>query len=136
MAASLGSPGCKDETGCQETVEFVRRCRLNARIAAGSDLDKAVEMCRKALRTWPDVQDEIDCAINAAGDCAYYRKCERGVQRTRMLDEAMRLHTAGSWKPTEGWCAIFAGHRTDHPEVEQFCGTLKQPARKPKPQVD
>ena len=113
--------GCSPPSECQETVELVRKCRLNSGIVTMENLDKQVAMCEAARKTWPDVQDEIDCALEAAGDCPEYRTCERRVQRQRLIDEAMRRRSQGRWKPNVGWCSIFDEHRSVHPELTDLC---------------
>ena len=137
--AMLLGVGCKKQTECRTTVELVRKCRFNHALSNPDELEKQVGMCEEAKRTWPDVQDEIDCALSANGDCKVYRACERGVQRQRLIDEAVRQQGKGLWKSTKGWCAIFKEHHHRHPEVADLCGELEStkaehpPGPQPKP---
>jgi len=114
-------PSCKNKSECETTVDLVRKCRLNSGISDQGSRDKQIAMCEAARETWPDVQDEIDCAVAASADCKTYRECERGVQRTRLIDEAMRLRSQGVWEPTPQWCAIFKDHRKEYPDVIELC---------------
>jgi hypothetical protein len=117
--------GCKKDTECRTTVELVRKCRFNHALSNPDELEKQVGMCEEAKRTWPDVQDELDCALAADGDCKVYRECERGVQRQRLIDEAVRQQGNGMWKPTKGWCSIFKEHHRRHPDVVDLCAELE-----------
>ncbi len=126
LALWIALTGCSPPSQCEQTVELVRKCRLNSGIETTGNLDEQVAMCEAARQTWPDVQDEIDCAVEAAGKCPEYRSCERRVQRQRLIDEAMRRQSQGSWKPTGGWCSIFDEHRATHPELADLCPPIQK----------
>ena len=114
------SAGCTSDAACKTTVELVRKCRSEAGVPLGGNLERQIAMCSEARTSLPEVRDEIDCALSAGGQCQAYRSCHRDVQRRRLFTEALRMRQGG-WTPSREWCDIFEKHRSSYPEIDILC---------------